>query len=53
MRNQADKIRDINSPGWDGVNSNVETLRVSNRDQELGLDISLKRHLKQKMVKKY
>ena len=43
MRNQADKIRDINSPGWDGVNSNVETLRVSNREQELGLDISFKK----------
>tara|TARA_B100001057_G_scaffold278486_1_gene278739 strand:- start:5263 stop:5568 length:306 start_codon:yes stop_codon:yes gene_type:complete len=52
MRNQADKIRDINSPGWDGVNSNVETLRVSNRDQELGLDISFKKTFDTKDGKK-
>jgi len=52
MRNQADKIRDINSPGWDGVNSNVETLRVSNRDQELGLDISFKKTFETKDGKK-
>ena len=27
---QADKIRSINDPGWDGVNANVQQLKVNN-----------------------
>jgi len=42
-KSQAEQIRDINSVGWDGVNANVETLRLTNRQEEYSLDISFKK----------
>ena len=42
-KSQAEEIRDINSVGWDGVNANVETLRLTNRQEEYSLDISFKK----------
>jgi hypothetical protein len=38
MSSQADKIRSINSPGWDGVNANVQHLKVNNFDAQKELD---------------
>tara|TARA_R100001443_G_scaffold99412_1_gene106526 strand:+ start:582 stop:890 length:309 start_codon:yes stop_codon:yes gene_type:complete len=38
MTSQADKIRSINSPGWDGVNANVQHLKVNNFDAQKELD---------------
>ena len=39
MTSQADKIRSINSPGWDGVNANVENLKINNFAEQKKLDI--------------
>ena len=36
---QADKIRSINDPGWDGVNANVQQLKVNNFDAQKELDL--------------
>ncbi len=41
--NQADKIRSINSPGWDGVNATVTPLRLQDKDLQRDLDIQFKR----------
>ena len=38
MSSQADKIRSINDPGWDGVNANVQSLKVNNFDAQKELD---------------
>tara|TARA_B100000214_G_C23537666_1_gene432461 strand:+ start:190 stop:516 length:327 start_codon:yes stop_codon:yes gene_type:complete len=39
MASQFDKITSINSPGWDGVNSNVEPFR-KNINEQNDLDIA-------------
>ena len=39
MANNAEKIRDINSPGWDGLDSNVAQCRISDDDIQRRLDI--------------
>ena len=36
MANNAEKIRDINSPGWDGLDSNVAQFRISDDDIQVG-----------------
>lgn len=36
--NQADKIRDINSSGWDGVNASTPMLKIKNKDAQIHLD---------------
>ena len=41
MSSQADKIRSINDPGWDGVNANVQSLRVNNFDAQKEIDINI------------
>lgn len=38
MANQADKIRDINSVGWDGLDANVHHLRLNDADAQIKLD---------------
>ncbi len=41
--NQAEKIRSINSPGWDGVDATVTPMRLRDTDLQRALDISFKR----------
>ena len=43
MSSQADKIRSINSPGWDGVNA--VQLKVNNFEEQKKLDILYHRWL--------
>ena len=37
MANQAEKIRDINSVGWDGLDANVHHLRINDMDVQSNL----------------
>ena len=39
MANNADKIRDINSVGWDGLEANVHQLRLKDTDAQRKLDM--------------
>lgn len=41
--NQAEKIRDINSVGWDGVEANVTPLRMRNSDSQRAIDIAYRK----------
>ena len=41
--NQAEKIRSINSPGWDGVDATVTPLRIRDQDITRSLNISFQR----------
>ena len=41
--NQAEKIRSINSPGWDGVDAVVTPLRLRDQDLTRSLNISFQR----------
>tara|TARA_B000000532_G_C18851155_1_gene399550 strand:- start:883 stop:1188 length:306 start_codon:yes stop_codon:yes gene_type:complete len=43
MRGVADKLRDINSVGWDGVNASADQLTITNEETQLGLDISFRK----------
>jgi len=52
MSSQADKIRSINDPGWDGVNANVQSLRVNNFDAQKEIDILYHRCFNTKEGKK-
>lgn len=38
MASNADKIRDINSVGWDGLEANVHQLRLKDTDAQRKLD---------------
>ena len=40
---QADKIRSINDPGWDGVDASIEPIRLKNMDLQRDLDIQFQR----------
>ena len=40
---QAERIRSINSPGWDGVDSSVTHLELPNTSAQRDLDIQYKR----------
>ncbi len=40
---QAERIRSINTPGWDGLDANVEPLRIRNSDLQSDLDRQFKR----------
>jgi len=40
---QAEKIRSINEPGWDGVDASTEPIRLQNVDLQRELDIQFKR----------
>ena len=40
MANNADKIRDINSVGWDGLDANVHQLRINDINEQQKLDIA-------------
>ena len=42
MRGVADKLRDINSVGWDGVNASADQLTITNEENQLSLDIIFK-----------
>ncbi len=41
--NQAEKIRSINSVGWDGVNAENQPIKLSTTDLQKELDIQFKR----------
>ncbi|MBL00816.1 MAG: hypothetical protein CMI34_05355 [Opitutales bacterium] len=43
MRGVADKLRDINSVGWDGVNASADQLTITNEENQLSLDIIFKK----------
>ena len=43
MANNADKIRDINSVGWDGIDANVHQLRINDIDAQRKLDIAYRK----------
>ena len=43
MANQAEKIRSINTPGWDGVNSTADTVRLNNISEQQAMDLIYKR----------
>ena len=43
MKNNAKKIRDINSVGWDGLDANVSHLRIKDTDVQRELDISYRK----------
>ena len=40
---QAEKIRSINDPGWDGVDANIEPIRLKNMDLQRDMDIQFQR----------
>ena len=40
---QADKIRSINDPGWDGVAADSEPIRLKNMDLQRDMDIQFHR----------
>jgi hypothetical protein len=40
---QADKIRSINDPGWDGVDADSEPIRLKNMDLQRDMDIQFHR----------
>tara|TARA_R100000805_G_C3604293_1_gene104710 strand:+ start:492 stop:791 length:300 start_codon:yes stop_codon:yes gene_type:complete len=40
---QADKIRSINDPGWDGVDADNEPIRLKNMDLQRDMDIQFHR----------
>ena len=40
---QADKIRSINDPGWDGVDASIEPIRLKNMDLQRDLDFQFQR----------
>lgn len=40
---QADKIRSINSPGWDGLETDDAPIRLVNQDHQRDIDIQFKR----------
>jgi|TARA_R100000278_G_scaffold1258_4_gene2591 hypothetical protein len=40
VANNADKIRDINSVGWDGLDANVHQLRINDINEQQKLDIA-------------
>ena len=39
MAREAEKIRSINTPGWDGVNSNADVTRIHNVSEQESLDL--------------
>ena len=43
MKNNAEKIRDINSVGWDGLDANVSQLRIKDTDVQRQLDIAYRK----------
>ena len=43
MANQAEKIRSINTPGWDGVNATADSFRLNNMSEQQGMDLIDKR----------
>tara|TARA_R100001440_G_scaffold15988_2_gene27098 strand:- start:4534 stop:4836 length:303 start_codon:yes stop_codon:yes gene_type:complete len=40
---QAEKIRSINAPGWDGLDADAELIRIHNTDLQRDIDIQFKR----------
>ena len=50
---QAERIRSINSPGWDGVDSSVTHLELPNNSAQRDLDIQYKRCFDTEARKKY
>ena len=40
---QAEKIRSINDPGWDGVDATIEPIRLKNMDLQRDMDIQFQR----------
>jgi|TARA_B000000557_G_C20807297_1_gene458312 hypothetical protein len=43
VANQAEKIRDINSVGWDGLDANVHHLRINDMDVQRKLDYAYRK----------
>jgi hypothetical protein len=43
MKSQAEKIQDINSVGWDGVDANVTPLRLRNTDMQRAVDVAFRK----------
>ena len=39
MAREAEKIRSINTPGWDGVNSSADVTRIHNVSEQESLDL--------------